>query len=90
MPANVRVLGSNAFAVDNDELTGKTTPVALITAPVHGTARGASYVASFACFAMEINCGDVMLATVDKTVFGGITKLTEADVNGIYKQITTF
>ncbi|PXF41326.1 Sodium/potassium-transporting ATPase subunit alpha [Gracilariopsis chorda] len=83
VPADVRLLTSNRFTVDNSSLTGESEPVELTPEVSHSNPMEAPNLAFFGCLALDGSCTGVVIATGDCTVFGQIARLTarpEAEV----------
>lgn len=80
VPADVRVLHSNRFTVDNSSLTGESEPVELNPDVSNATPLEATNMAFFGCLAVDGSCTAVVVATGDRTVFGEIARLSTSTV----------
>lgn len=89
IPADVRIVETHAFAVDNASLTGESIPITLTSNVNHGNPLDAANLAFFGCFAVEGSCKAVVIATGDGTVFGDIAKLTATADNDSEQVQTT-
>lgn len=76
IPADVRLLTSNRFTVDNSSLTGESEPVELTSEVSHSNPMEASNLAFFGCLVLDGSCTGVVIATGDCTVFGQIARMT--------------
>lgn len=78
LPADIRVLYSNRFTVDNSSLTGESEPLELVPEMTSTDPLETSNLAFFGCLALDGSCTGVVIATGDRTVFGEIAALTSA------------
>lgn len=80
IPADVRILQSHRFTVDNSSLTGESEPFELGETPTHETCSPleANNLAFFGCQGVDGSATAVVIATGDRTVFGDIAALTLA------------
>ncbi|KAI0563266.1 Cation transport ATPase (P-type) [Gracilaria domingensis] len=76
IPADIRLLQSSRFTVDNSSLTGESEPVELDAGVYHSPPLEASNLAFFGCLAIDGSCDGVVIATGDNTVFGQIARMT--------------
>lgn len=76
IPADLRILKSNCFTVDNSSLTGESEPIELDTDMSTLNPLEARNLAFFGCSAVDGSCTGVVIATGDATVFGEIARLT--------------
>eukprot|EP00178_Gracilaria_changii_P020586 TRINITY_DN5_c0_g3_i2.p1 TRINITY_DN5_c0_g3~~TRINITY_DN5_c0_g3_i2.p1 ORF type:complete len:1165 (+),score=177.12 TRINITY_DN5_c0_g3_i2:6755-10249(+) len=76
IPADVRLLQSNRFTVDNSSLTGESEPIELNAHVCMSQPLEASNLAFFGCLALDGSCDAVVIATGDNTVFGQIANIT--------------
>lgn len=76
IPADIRILHSNRFTVDNSSLTGESEPIELVQDMTSENPLETANLAFFGCLAVEGNCTGVVIATGDRTVFGEIARLT--------------
>lgn len=78
IPADLRILSSNRFTVDNSVLTGESEPVELGTRKTSENPLETDNLAFFGCLAVEGTCTGVVITTGDRTVFGEIARLTSS------------
>lgn len=78
IPADIRILSSSRFTVDNSSLTGESEPIELDSDMTSADPLEASNLAFFGCLAVDGCCTGVVIATGDQTVFGDIARLTSA------------
>lgn len=76
VPADIRILESNRFMVDNSSLTGESEPVELNSEISSAPPLEAANLAFFGCLAIDGSAKGVVVSTGDDTVFGQIAKLT--------------
>lgn len=76
IPADLRVLFSNKFTVDNSSLTGESEPIELHSQMTSENPLETANLAFFGCLAIDGSCTGVVIATGDRTVFGDIARLT--------------
>lgn len=79
IPADVRILKSHRFTVDNSSLTGESEPIELSADVSTSDALEATNLAFFGCFAVDGSCTAAVIATGDSTVFGNIARLTASE-----------
>lgn len=75
IPADIRVLYSNRFTVDNSSLTGESEPIELGPEMTSDNPLETANLAFFGCLAVDGSCTGVVVATGDRTVFGEIAQL---------------
>lgn len=76
VPADLRVLYTNKFTVDNSSLTGESEPVELHSEMTSENPLETANLAFFGCLAVDGTCTGVVIATGDRTVLGEIARLT--------------
>ncbi|CAN8071184.1 unnamed protein product [Agarophyton chilense] len=76
IPADIRLLHSNRFTVDNSSLTGESEPIELSTEVCDCHPLEASNLAYFGCLAVDGSCEGVVIATGDNTILGQIARMT--------------
>ncbi|CAF1259823.1 unnamed protein product, partial [Didymodactylos carnosus] len=75
MPADVRILSSQSFKVDNSSLTGESEPLARSPDCTDDNPLETKNLAFFSTFAVEGSCTGMVVRTGDNTVMGRIAAL---------------
>uniref|UniRef100_T1J6N4 Sodium/potassium-transporting ATPase subunit alpha n=1 Tax=Strigamia maritima TaxID=126957 RepID=T1J6N4_STRMM len=76
IPADIRIITSQNFKVDNSSLTGESEPQSRSTEFTHDNPLETKNLAFFSTFAVEGFCRGVVVCTGDKTVMGRVANLT--------------
>eukprot|EP00731_Ephydatia_muelleri_P006437 Em0003g685a len=76
LPADVRILKSSGFKVDNSALTGESEPQSRSPDSSHSNPLESKNLAFFSTNAVEGTCTGVVIRTGDHTVVGRIAQLT--------------
>ncbi|CAF3630211.1 unnamed protein product [Rotaria sordida] len=82
-PADIRVLSSQSFKVDNSSLTGESEPLARSPDCTHDNPLETKNLAFFSTFAVEGSCTGMVIRTGDNTVMGRIAALASGLGNEI-------
>ncbi|CAF0779597.1 unnamed protein product [Rotaria sp. Silwood1] len=82
-PADIRVLSSQSFKVDNSSLTGESEPLARSPDCTHDSPLETKNLAFFSTFAVEGSCTGMVIRTGDNTVMGRIAALASGLGNEI-------
>lgn len=75
IPADIRIVSSQNFKVDNSSLTGESEPQSRSSEPTHDDPLETRNIAFFSTFAVEGSCLGVVISTGDRTVMGRIANL---------------
>ncbi|CAF3662755.1 unnamed protein product [Rotaria socialis] len=82
-PADIRVLSSQSFKVDNSSLTGESEPLSRSPDCTHDNPLETKNLAFFSTFAVEGSCTGMVIRTGDNTVMGRIAALASGLGNEI-------
>lgn len=82
-PADIRVISSQSFKVDNSSLTGESEPLARAPDCTHDNPLETKNLAFFSTFAVEGSCTGMVIRTGDETVMGRIAALASGLGNDI-------
>ncbi|CAF0735401.1 unnamed protein product [Brachionus calyciflorus] len=75
IPADIRIVKSDAFKVDNSSLTGEAEPQARSPEFTHDNPLETKNIAFFSTYAVEGNCQGIVIRTGDNTAMGRIANL---------------
>ena len=93
IPADIRIVASAGFKVDNSSLTGESDPLFRTNHCTHDNPLETKNMAFFSSNAVEGTCTGVVVRTGDRTVMGRIAQLTSSIVEEktpIAKEISHF
>ncbi|CAF1372715.1 unnamed protein product [Adineta ricciae] len=92
-PADIRVLSSQSFKVDNSSLTGESEPLARSPDCTHDNPLETKNLAFFSTFAVEGACTGMVIRIGDETVMGRIAALASGlgtDISPLNVEINHF
>ncbi len=93
VPADIRVLKSHGFKIDNSSLTGESEPLSRTSEFTHENPLETKNLAFFSTNAVEGTCTGIVIRTGDRTVMGriaGLASSLDAGDTPIAKEISHF